>query len=247
MAGEQPAYRRVADRLRELILSGELAEGARLPSLREIASRYGVATSIATRALDVLRTDGLVVSRPGAGTYVRRFTRIVRKSPGRLAHDRWGAGAAIQDHDTGPRARTVDVVVGDVPAPGFVADALGVEPAAAVLSRSRRFVVEERAVQLATSYLPVELTRGTRIEHTDAGEGGIYARLAEQGVGPTRFTERVIGRSPLPEEAAALGLTADGARVLEITRFAYAGDRCVEVNRMVLDSDAYELSYSFPA
>ncbi|BCJ77852.1 GntR family transcriptional regulator [Catellatospora sp. IY07-71] len=247
MAGEQPAYRRVADRLRELILSGELAEGAQLPSLREIAARYGVATSIATRALDVLRTDGLVVSRPGAGTYVRRFERIVRSSPGRLAQARWRQGASVQDHDTGPRTRTVDVVIGDVPAPDFVAGALGIAPGAPVLSRARRFVVEERVVQLATSYLPTELTRGTRIEHTDAGAGGIYARLAEQGLAPSHFTERIVGRSPLPEEAAALELAVDGSRVLEITRYAHAGDRCVEVNRMVLDSDAYELTYSFPA
>ncbi|MFC7247851.1 GntR family transcriptional regulator [Catellatospora aurea] len=247
MAGEQPAYRRVADQLRRLILSGELAEGTRLPSLREIASQYGVAVSIATRALDVLRADGLVMARPGAGTFVRRFERIVRSSPGRLARDHWGRGSAIQDHDTGPRAREVDIVVGDAPASDFVAKALGVEPGALVLTRSRRFVVEGRAVQLSTSYLPTELTRGTRIEHTDAGAGGTYARLAEQGLAPTHFTERIVGRSPLPEEAAALGLLADGARILEITRLAYAEDRCVEVNRMVLDSDAYELTYSFSA
>lgn len=247
MAGEQPAYRRVADQLRRLILSGELAEGTRLPSLREIASQYGVAVSIATRALDVLRGDGLVMARPGAGTYVRRFERIVRSSPTRLARDHWGAGAAIQDHDTGPRARAVDIVVGDTAAPDFVAEALGVEPGTPVLTRSRRFVVEGRAVQLSTSYLPTELTRGTRIEHTDAGEGGTYARLAERGLAPTRFTERIVGRSPLPAEATALDLQVDGARVLEVTRFAYAEDRCVEVNRMILDSDAYELAYSFPA
>ena len=247
MAGEQAAYRRVADQLRRRILSGELAEGTRLALPARIAAQYGVAVSIATRALDVLRADGLVMARPGAGTYVRRFERIVRSSPDRLARGHWGAGAAIQDHDTGPRPRAVDIVVGDAPAPGFVAEALGVEPGTPVLSRSRRFVVEGRAVQLSTSDPPTELTRGTRIEHTDAGEGGTYARLAERGLAPTRFTERIVGRSPLPEEATALDLEADGARVLEVTRFAYAEDRCVEVNRMVLDSDADELAYTFSA
>jgi GntR family transcriptional regulator len=73
---------------------------------------------------DVLRAEGLIVARPASGYYVRRFARIVRDSPGRLARDRWGAGEAIQNHDTGPRPRTVDVVVGDVPAPAYVADAL---------------------------------------------------------------------------------------------------------------------------
>ncbi|MDI1464899.1 GntR family transcriptional regulator [Catellatospora sp. KI3] len=247
MAGEQAAYRRVADQLRQRILSGELPEGARLPSLRDIAAQYDVAVGIATRALDVLRADGLVMSRPGAGTFVRRFERIVRSSPGRLARAHWGAGASIQDHDTGPRPRTVDVVVGDVPAPDYVASALGVETGTPVLSRSRRFAVEERVVQLAVSYLPIELARGTRIEHTDTGPGGVYGRLAEQGCAPDRFTERIIGRSPTPDEVVALDLAADGARVLEVTRAAHSGERCVEITRMVLDADAYELEYSFPA
>jgi GntR family transcriptional regulator len=128
---------------------------------------------------------------------------------------------------------------------------LGVAPAAPVLSRSRRFVVDERPVQLATSYLPVELARGTRIEHTDTGPGGTYARLAELGHAPTHFTERVIDRAPTPAEAAGLEWpwtpVPASARVFEITRYAYAGERGVEVNRMVLDTAAYELAYTFPA
>ncbi|MEV0455417.1 UTRA domain-containing protein [Catellatospora methionotrophica] len=176
-----------------------------------------------------------------------RFERIVRNSPGRLGRGHWGGGTAIQDHDTGPRPWAVDIIVGDTSAPVFVAQALGIEPGTAVLTRSRRFAVEGRVVQLSTSYLPTELTRGSRIEHTDTGEGGTYARLAERGLAPTRFTERIVGRDSLPEEASSLGLLVGGAQVLEITRLAYAEDRCVEVNRMVLDSDAYELTYSFTA
>jgi GntR family transcriptional regulator len=42
--------------------------------------------------------------------------------------------------------------------------------------------------------------------------------------------------------------TSVAARVIEIVRFAYTeADRCVEVNRMILDATAYELEYNFPA
>ena len=179
--------------------------------------------------------------------YVRRFDRIRRSSPDRLSAQHWGAGQAIQNHDTGTRPRTVDVVVSETPAPDYVATALGVQPGEAVLSRSRRFLVEGRPVQLATSYLPLDIVGGTRVAYTDVGPGGTYARLAELDYAPVRFTERLTARAPRPEEVERLELESSvGALVVEIVRYAYTeAGRCVEVNRMTLDATAYELEYHF--
>ena len=241
-----PAYERLADELRHAILDGDLS--GRLPSLQGIADRYATTPDIARRAIDVLRSEGLVVTKQGAGTYTRRFQRIIRSSPDRLAADRWGAGRKIQDADTGVRPRAVDVVVAEEPAPEYVADALAVQPGDPVLTRSRRFVVEGRPVQLATSYLPLDVAGG-RIAYTDVGPGGTYARLAEIGHAPVRFTERVTARAPRPEEVERLELaTSVGALVVEILRYAYTeAGRCIEVNRMVLDATAYTLEYTFTA
>jgi GntR family transcriptional regulator len=102
---------------------------------------------------------------------------------------------------------------------------------------------------LATSYLPLSIVGGTRIAYTDTGPGGVYARLAELGHAPARFTERLIARAPRPDEVERLELTTSvGALVLEIVRYAYTEqNRCVEVNRMILDATAYELAYEFGA
>lgn len=200
------------------------------------------------RAIEVLRGEGLVVTRHGSGTYARVFQRITRSSPGRLARQHWGAGKAIQDADTGIRPRAVDVIVGETPAPVSIADALGVEPGAPVLYRSRRFVVDGRPVQLATSYLPLDFA-DTRLAYTDVGPGGTYARLAELGQAPARFTETITARAPMPDEVERLDLgTSLGAVVFEITRQAYTeAGRCIEVNRMVLDASAYQLEHHFAA
>lgn len=237
----------VAATIRDNIRSGVLPAGAQVPSIRDLVKR-GAGRGVSERALDMLRAEGLIEKRHGTGTFVKGpFARIPRISPSRLAAAQWGAGQAIQDHDTAPRPRTVDVVVGDVVPPPDVAAALGVADGVKVLCRSRRFVVDSRPVQTARSYLPTELTRGTQIEHTDTGPGGLYARLAEQGWAPTRFRERVVSRAPQPEEVEALNLRRTGAIVFEVTRLAWSGERCVEVNRMVLDVEAYELVYDFPA
>ncbi|MFY1705011.1 GntR family transcriptional regulator [Micromonospora sp. WMMA1923] len=178
---------------------------------------------------------------------VPQFHPIRRSSPGRLARQRWGSGQAIQQADTADRPRTVDVVTGETAAVDWVAEPLGIDVGSLVVFRSRRFLVEDRPVQLASSYLPVDLARRTPIMHTDAGPGGIYARLAENGHAPATFTEYLRARMPVPEETDRLDLP-EGTPVVEITRHAFDDShRCVEVNRMVLDGSAYLLDYTFSA
>lgn len=67
---EQPPYLRIAADLRARIAAGELRTGDRVPSTRELVRRYGVAMATATRALAVLRDEGVVLARSGAGTVV---------------------------------------------------------------------------------------------------------------------------------------------------------------------------------
>jgi DNA-binding transcriptional regulator YhcF (GntR family) len=66
----EPPYRRIAAELRARILAGELRPGERLPSIRQLAQRWGVAIATATKVMAALRDDGLVAARVGAGTVV---------------------------------------------------------------------------------------------------------------------------------------------------------------------------------
>jgi DNA-binding GntR family transcriptional regulator len=68
----RPSYRQLADRLRAAIQSGKLAPGAQLPTHKALADEYGVAVETAKRALAELRVEGLIVTRQGKGSYVRR-------------------------------------------------------------------------------------------------------------------------------------------------------------------------------
>lgn len=242
----QPAYRDIADAIRQDIASAHLIEGDRLPTVRELAARFGVPVGTVARALDFLRAEGIVVSRHGRGLYVRAFSRIVRMSPNRLSRRHWGAGHAIQDHDTGSRLRVVHVEVTEVPAADSIAGALHVPIGAAVLSRARKFAVDDRVVQIATSHIPLDIVAVVpAVAYTGPGPGGIYARMAEAGVGPQRFSERIICRMPTPGESADLDLPS-GTPVISVVRHAFStADRCVEVNTMLMDASAYILEYSF--
>jgi DNA-binding transcriptional regulator YhcF (GntR family) len=96
---ERP-YLRVAAAIRRRITSGALRPGDRVPSTRQVVRDFGVAMATATRALAVLRDEGLVVSRPGSGTVVRtpdpparRGTRVRELTTGRIV----ATGIAIAD------------------------------------------------------------------------------------------------------------------------------------------------------
>lgn len=238
----------IAEALRADIAARRLVEGDRLPTVRELAQRYGVPTGTVARALDLLRAQGVIVSRHGKGLYVRSFNRIIRSSPGRLSRDWWAGGKAIQDHDTNGRLRVVHVTVTEVPASEAVAPTLHVPVGAAVLARSRRFAVEDRIVQTAMSHIPLDVVAlAPAVAYTDPGRGGIYARMDQAGIGPERFREMLICRMPTPAEAADLDLPG-GTPVIAITRHAYTeAGRCVEVNEMLLDASAYALEYQFTA
>lgn len=67
----RPALLQVADSLRSEIAAGALAPGDKLPSIRNLAERFGVAPMTAQSAIELLRSEGLIYTSPGRGTFVR--------------------------------------------------------------------------------------------------------------------------------------------------------------------------------
>ncbi|GGO29707.1 GntR family transcriptional regulator [Microbispora rosea subsp. aerata] len=242
---ESPIYRRIADRLRDQILSGALGDGDRLPGENALMKEHGIARATARQALAVLINEGLAVPKRGSGVYVRLFRPIRRHGSRRLSHEQWARGLAIWDSDTPGRSYVVDqVTILRERAAEQVARLLGTDE---VWVRRRRYCVDGRPVQLAASHFPAGLVEGTPIVLPDTGPGGVYARLGELGRPPVHFSEEVRARMPLPGEAEALSLPA-GTPVIAVTRVAFTeGGEPVEVNEMILDAAAYILQYDFDA
>ncbi|KJK43913.1 GntR family transcriptional regulator [Lentzea aerocolonigenes] len=239
-------YRDIANDLRRQIDAGSLPPGSRIPGENDLMSQYGVEQPTARRALDVLKNEGLIAAKRGSGTFVREFKPIRRVSPDRLqANTSWGSGKPIWNTDVGTRPRTEGVTVEVELPPAAVAEVLRLDDGARVVVRRRRYVVDDKPVQLATSYYPEALVAGSAIAEINTGDGGAYARLKELGHGPTRFREELRARMPRDTERELLGL-AQGTPVILIVRTAFtADDQPVEVNEMVLDSAAYVLEYKF--
>lgn len=67
----RPPYEQLADVLRSRIRSAALGPGVQLPSYHSLATEFGVAPNTVKSALAELRREGLIVSRPGKGSFVR--------------------------------------------------------------------------------------------------------------------------------------------------------------------------------
>ncbi|WP_084958740.1 GntR family transcriptional regulator [Thermoactinospora rubra] len=242
---EPPIYRQIADQLRDKILSGELRDGDRLPGENSLMSEYGIARATARQALSVLINEGLAVPKRGSGVYVRLFKPIRRHGSRRLSREQWGQGRSIWEADTRGRPFIVDrVEVARERAPREAAVVLDTHD---VWVRRRRYSVDDRPVQLATSYFPAELVEGSAITLEDTGPGGVYARLGDLGQAPAHFTEEVRARMPRPREAHDLSLPG-GTPVIVVLRTAYTARGIpVELNEMILDAAAYVLQYDFDA
>jgi GntR family transcriptional regulator len=66
----RPPYVQVADDLRRAIREGEYNVGQRIPAGRTLAKRYEVGLNTAQRAVELLKSDGLVASYPARGVFV---------------------------------------------------------------------------------------------------------------------------------------------------------------------------------
>ncbi len=69
-ADPRPIYAQVREQIKEAILTGQVAEGALLPSIRALAKDLRISVITTKRAYDELERDGYVHTVPGKGVFV---------------------------------------------------------------------------------------------------------------------------------------------------------------------------------
>lgn len=69
-SGGKPIYEQISDQIKAAILSGELAEGEQLPSIRGLANSLRVSVITTKRAYSDLEEAGFIETVHGKGSYV---------------------------------------------------------------------------------------------------------------------------------------------------------------------------------
>lgn len=98
-------YAGIAANYRRRITDGELPPGAPMPTVNELAQTEGVARNTAARVYALLRSEGLITTRAGAGTVVASRPEVVITGTDRLDRlNRTGRTHAPGEDTTGHRA-----------------------------------------------------------------------------------------------------------------------------------------------
>ncbi|UED84376.1 GntR family transcriptional regulator [Streptomyces profundus] len=245
--GEQPAYLRVADDLRQQITDGSLPPHTRLPSQASIRASYGVSDTVALEARKVLMAEGLVEGRSGSGTYVRE--RPVPRTIARSGYRTLGECSPFRQEQADERVRGTWEAQSErgEAAPG-IAERLRVEPGDPVMCTRYVFRVGTEPSMVSTSWEPLGLTGRTPVVLPEQGPlagRGVVERMAAIDVIVDNVAEEVEARPALAAEARVLG-GLPGHPVLVVRRTYRAGCLPVETADVVVPADRFRVAYHLP-
>ena len=75
-----PIYQQIVTQIKSLIMSGELSDGAPLPSMRNLAKELRISVITTKRAYEELERDGFIESFTGKGCFVsNRNTELIKE------------------------------------------------------------------------------------------------------------------------------------------------------------------------
>ena len=79
-SSNKPIYEQITSQMKGLILSGALAPGDALPSIRFLAKELRISVITTKRAYEELEQEGFIVTIPGKGSFVsEKNTEFVRE------------------------------------------------------------------------------------------------------------------------------------------------------------------------
>jgi len=250
--GAGTASRQLAAHLRDLITTGQLAPGAKLPSERALAATHDVARNTAREAIRQLAEAGLVTPHHGRGVFVRDRPRLMRFGQRRYSKTlRETTGVSPFHAEVLAQGRTPSATCASierVTPPPEIVDRLNVDPdSLSVVRRENWYYADEEPMQIGITFIPWAIAEGSPLGHTDAlGLGDLYARFEDVGHVITRTREEVTARMPTPEERQGLGIP-DGVPVLDVLHTGIDQDgQPFEVTRFVMRADYTGLDYTMP-
>ncbi len=232
-------YEEIAESLRSRIAAGEFPPGSIVPSGRDLAEQWQVSRATVVKAMDVLRGDGVVEAKQGAGF-------IVVETPiGRPAGNRRSGATRTTGGMPFARVGTPDRAT----PPASVATALGLAADVEALRRVRLMQLPDGSPHsYVEAWFPSDIAdQAPRLEQN--------APIAE---GTTRYVRRQTGRFPVEgtdvtsvrmateDEALHLRLSAPSA-VVVVLHTAYDQDgRALVCEEGVTPASLWELKETYP-
>lgn len=224
-------YHQILLELTELIESGEIGVGDRLPSEADLVADFGVSRTTARRALDELRRQGLVRREPGRGTFLaspRLRSDLAYLHSFSEEIERWGYTPGVWLASQEERTAGEEVAAW-----------LDIEVGEEVLFVRRLRLADERPIFVCDSHLPV--TRFPALRDADYGSVSL-SRLFEERTGrQIEHARQWIGAANAAPQVADLLEISPAVPVLKILRItSVTGDLPIEVVEAYFHPERYQ-------
>lgn len=85
---DRPIYAQIIEQIQLFIVSGVLAPGCRLPSVRDMAAQAGVNPNTMQKALTELEWMGLVFAQRTSGRYITEKEELIQEMKTELAREK---------------------------------------------------------------------------------------------------------------------------------------------------------------
>ena len=196
-----PLYMQVVRQLRAQIASGELADGDRIPSQRQMMARWHISMQTASKVIGALKTERLAI--PSVG----RDTIVAPGAAARLAAASTGTAHAPAEPPPAP-GTGVTATAGKTAAPAHVAEILGIPPGRRALHR-RETRTDDSGQTISitiTWYPPAIADKAPRLADDQPLPAGTLAYIAEATTAGPPAPSKTTAPPPPTPTAATLGI-----------------------------------------
>lgn len=207
---ERPPYLQAAADLRAQIMAGDLAgdEAGQLPTVKQLMETYKTtSTSVIQRALEVLKAEGIIITRHGKGSFLRSEQVVATDAT---------PGINLGDGEAKSKYELLEV--GDAKPPADAARALGIHPGDEAALRKQVLIRPDGVrEELVWNYYLVGDAHGTVLASRKRISGGTKAFFEAAGRFQSAMEDVITTRPPTPVEVEDLELPA-GVPVLRTLR-----------------------------
>lgn len=225
----RPLYLQLEEQISEMITSGQITGGTRLPPERQLAEFLGVSRSTVQQSYTLLRERRMIVGQGRQGSIVPE--EAVRLKPGM---DRL-RGFTQEMAELG-RVPSTRVLEHRIVTDRSVASLFGLPSTARFLYLVRVRLGDDVPLSRETAWY--SLDAAPFLEQADL-EGSIYAQLAAEGLIPAHCDQTIEATPPTPSETEIFGFE-DTTPCLLIKRRTYLRDGpMVEYVEGVFRGDTY--------
>jgi GntR family transcriptional regulator len=219
-------YRHIAEVMRDSF--ADSADGARLPTEKELAKHYDVSLMTIRRAMEVLDTEGFVNRIVGSGTFVQR--RIVAKGDVLTSFSEDMRMRGLE-----PSTRLIGFEI--VPAADDVVRDLRLRSTERVVAIERLRLADGAPMCLEVAHLPA---RFAHVLESGNLNGSLHELLSASGTVIMTGTRRIRAVSIGDRAATLLGLAGSEPALQIVQVFFDARTRPVERSSSLFRADRYE-------